>query len=300
MVAPASKVPIRLAAITDEFSPDLDVALDAMKSVGMTGVELRTIGGRNIVELSDDDIERSVAAARARAMEIVSIASPLLKCVLPEGPPVDDRFQQDVFGSPFTFEDQPRLTKRVFEIARLTGARIVRVFSYWRTVDPPRCEARVVAALHDLAEQALKDGVRIGLENEYACNVGTAAESARLLERLPHPNLQLIWDPANAFILGDTPYPDGYRLLPRERILHVHAKDCVMRDGRPVWGPIGDMGIRWDGQIRALSQDGYHGWLSLETHWKGPSGDTLEASVICGQRLRELVAAASAGKWSPS
>jgi sugar phosphate isomerase/epimerase len=222
-------------------------------------------------------------------MEIVSIASPLLKCVLPDGPPVDDRFQQDVFGSPFTFDDQPRLTDRVFQITKLTGARIVRVFSYWRTVDPPRCGERVAAALHALAEEAARHGVTIGLENEYACNVGTAEESARLLKRLPHRHLQLIWDPANAFILGDRPYPDGYRLLPHDRVLHVHVKDCVIRDGRAVWGPIGDMGIDWAGQIEALKRDGYGGWLSLETHWKGPSGDTLEASVICGRRLRALI-----------
>jgi L-ribulose-5-phosphate 3-epimerase len=291
MVAPASKQPIRLAAITDEFSPDLEVALEAMTSVGMTGVELRTIGGRNIVDLSDSDIETIVVAARRRQMDIVSIASPLLKCVLPDGPPVDGRFQQDVFGSPFTFEDQPRLTRRVFEIARFTGARIIRVFSYWRTVDPPRCEDRVVAALHALAEEAATHDVTIGLENEYACNVGTAAESARLLHRLAHRHLQLIWDPANAFILGDVPYPDGYRLLPRERIVHVHVKDCVMRDGRGCWGPIGEMGIDWAGHIGALARAGYQGWLSLETHWTGPSGDKLEASVICGQRLRALVAA---------
>ena len=261
-----------------------------MKSVGMTGVELRTIGGRNIVELPDSEIAKSVAATRAREMEIVSIASPLLKCVLPDGPPVDERLQQDVFGSPFTFDDQPRLGRRVFEITKLTGARIVRVFSYWRTVDPLRCEERIVAALHGLAEEASMHGVSIGLENEYACNVGTAAESARLLTRLPHRNVQLIWDPANAFLLGDTPYPEGYQLLPRERILHVHVKDCVIREGRAVWGPIGDMGIDWAGQIAALKHDGYDGWLSLETHWKGPCGDALEASVLCGRRLQALVA----------
>jgi len=288
MVAPASTRPIRLAAITDEFSPDVDVALDAMKSVGMTGVELRTIGGRNIVDLSDSEVAGIVAAAAARDMEIVSIASPLLKCVLPDGPPVDDRFQQDVFGSPFTFDDQPHLANRVSQITKLTGARIVRVFSYWRTVDPLRCEERIVAALYALAEEASRHGVTIGLENEYACNVGTAEESARLLKRLPHPNLQLIWDPANALILGDTPYPDGYQLLPRERVLHVHVKDCIVRDGRAVWGPIGEMGIDWRGQITALKEDAYDGWLSLETHWRGPSGDKLEASVICSRRLREL------------
>jgi L-ribulose-5-phosphate 3-epimerase len=45
---------IPIAAITDEFSPDLDVALEAMQAVGMTGAELRLIAGRNILELSDD------------------------------------------------------------------------------------------------------------------------------------------------------------------------------------------------------------------------------------------------------
>jgi len=288
MVAPASRTPIRLAAITDEFSPNLDVALDAMKSVGMTGVELRTVGGRNIVDLSDSEVERMVAAVTARDMEIVSIASPLLKCVLPDGPAVDDRFQQDVFGSPFTFDDQPRLTRRVFELIRLTRAPMVRVFSYWRTVDPPRCEARIAAALDALADEAARHGVTIGLENEYACNVGTAAESARLLQRVSNDHLQLIWDPANALILGDTPYPTGYRLLPTERIAHVHVKDCVIRDGRAVWGPVGEMGIDWAGQIGALREDGYRGWVSLETHWQGPSGDKLEASLICARRLREL------------
>jgi len=78
MVAPASGQPIRLAAITDEFSPDIDVALDAMRSVGMTGVELRTVGGRNVVDLSDSEIAKIAAAVTVRGMEIVSIASPLL------------------------------------------------------------------------------------------------------------------------------------------------------------------------------------------------------------------------------
>jgi L-ribulose-5-phosphate 3-epimerase len=285
--------PIRIAAITDEFSPDLDVALDAMHAAGVQGVELRTVRGINIVDLSDRDIDDALRAAERRGMPIVSLASPLLKCVLPDAPPVDGRFQQDVFGSPFTFDDQPRLTRRVFELATRTGARIVRVFSYWRTIDPARCEDRVVDALRALADEAATRGVTIGLENEFACNVGTARESVRVLQRLPHPNLKLIWDPANAFILGETPFPDGYQTLPQDRLLHVHVKDCVLEDGRPVWGPPGTS-IDWAGQVRALTRDGYRGWLSLETHWTGPSGNKLEASDICARQLRQLIAAAAA------
>jgi L-ribulose-5-phosphate 3-epimerase len=284
---------IPIAAITDEFSTtDLDVALDAMAGLGMTGVELRVVFGRNIIDLANEEIDVIRKAVAAKGMRILSIASPVLKCVLPDAPALDARFQQDVFGSAYTFEDQARLADRAFEIAARTGAGIIRVFSYWRTVDPDRCFDRVAASLHELADRAAEAGVVIGLENEHACNVATAAESAALLAAVDHRALQLIWDPANAFILGETVFPDGYERLPFHRIGHVHAKDCHVRDHKPVWGLLGAMGIDWRGQVLALARDGYRGSISLETHWRGADGNRLEASLQCGRALRALVDAA--------
>jgi sugar phosphate isomerase/epimerase len=279
-----------IAAITDEFATDdLDVALGAMAEIGMTGAELRVVSDRNIIDLTDDEVALARERVEARGMRVLSIASPLLKCVLPDGPPIDERFQQDVFGSAYTFEDQPRLTRRALEIAEKTGAGIIRVFSYWRTVDPDAVHDRIAQALGDLADQALDRGLIIGLENEHACNVGTGAEAARMLRSVDHPALKLIWDPANAFVLGETPYPAGYAMLPADRIVHVHAKDCVMSGTKPVWGPLGEMSIDWRGQVAALVRDGYRGALSLETHWRGLDGDRLQASIICGRNLKELV-----------
>ena len=280
----------RTAAITDEFSPDLETALGGMAAVGMTGAELRLISGRNMIDLDDREVDRVRAAVEARGMRVVSLASPLLKCVLPDAPPLDTRIEHDVFGSPYNFADQPRLTKRAFDIAERTGAGIIRVFSYWRTVEPERCFAAAASALHELAEEAVKRGVVIGLENEQACNAGTGDEAARLLALVDHPALKALWDPANASILGETPYPDGYRRLPPARIAHVHAKDCIVSDHKPTWGAVGEMGVDWKGQIAALRRDGYAGWISLETHWTGPNGDKFEASTICGRNLQSLLA----------
>ena len=280
---------IRLAAITDEFSPDLDVALEAMASIGMTGVELRTIDGRNIVDLDDDAVDRICAQVAARGMSVVSIASPILKCVLPNGPALDTRFQQDAFASRHTFADQPRLTERAFEIAERTGARIIRVFSYWRTVEPDRVFDDVVEALRRLAVLAEPRGIAIGLENEHACNVGTAAETARVMTAIDHPALGVIWDPANALVAGEVPFPAGYRQLTPARIVHVHAKDCDVSGHTPTWGPIGEMSVDWVGQVAALKRDGYTGWISLETHWPGLGGDKREASLICGRNLIRLL-----------
>jgi sugar phosphate isomerase/epimerase len=279
-----------IAAITDEFSPaDLDASLRRMAEVGMTGAELRVAFGKNMIDLSDDEVAKVREAVTAHGMEVVSLASPLLKCVLPDSPPLDSRVQHDVFGSAHTYEDQPRLTRRAFEVAERTGAKIIRVFSYWRTVEPLKTYDRVASALAALGDEAARRGMTIALENEHACNVATAAETAALLATFRHPAVKVLWDPANASILGEVPFPDGYAKLPVDQIIHVHAKDCFVKDFKPTWGPVGEMGIDWRGQIDALVRDGYKGWISLETHWTGPNGDKFEASTICGRNLKALV-----------
>src|SRR5450432_2867001 len=48
-----------IAAITDEFSPNLADALPFMQEIGMTGAELRVIDGKNILDLNNDELERT-------------------------------------------------------------------------------------------------------------------------------------------------------------------------------------------------------------------------------------------------
>ena len=194
----------------------------------------------------------------------------------------------------------------------------MRVFSYWRTVRPEVCFARIWEELAALADAAAREGLTIGLENEHACNIATGGELARALTAVDHPNLKAVWDPANALVAGDIPYPVGYSGLVAERIGHIHAKDCRIVDGRPVWGPLGQCGngwreqmeatlagragnsrnrggVDWRGQMVALWRDGYRGWISLETHWEGPGGDRLQGSAICARNLRKLVEEAGEG-----
>jgi sugar phosphate isomerase/epimerase len=282
---------LRIASITDEFSPDLEKALPPMQKIGMTGAELRVVFWKNIMDLTDDELKRARDLLRDYNMEVISIASPILKCVLPGGPEVDSRFQHDIFASKHTFEDQPRLAEHAFKIAKFMNVKIIRVFSYWRTVEPERCFDGIVRALEDLSRKAAQEDLIIGLENEHACNLATAAETAKALAAVQHPNLKLVWDPANAFVSGENPFPHGYGLLPKDRIVHVHTKDCHMEGHKPIWGPLGTRQVDWKGQISALLADGYGGWLSLETHWPGPNGDKMEGSYICGWNLRGLAAA---------
>jgi sugar phosphate isomerase/epimerase len=279
-----------LCAITDEFSPELRKAIPVMQEIGMTGAELRVIDGKNILDLSNEEWKRAKELLDEAGLKVVSIASPVLKCVLPDAPELDKRFEHDVFASQHSYADQSRLAERAIEAAKFFGASIVRVFSYWRTVKPEQCFDRVAEALCTLANLGKSVGITIALENEHACNVATASETARVLAAVPHPNLGIVWDPANAFVAGEHPFPEGYSRLPKERIVHVHAKDCHMEAGRPIWGPLGTRHVSWKEQMQALVHDGYRGFISLETHWSGPARDKLEASRICGWNLRGLAA----------
>ena len=67
---------LTIGAITDEFSSDLGVALDAMSEVGMSGVELRVVDGKNVIDLTDDELEGVRRRILARGMHVVGIASP--------------------------------------------------------------------------------------------------------------------------------------------------------------------------------------------------------------------------------
>jgi sugar phosphate isomerase/epimerase len=122
------------------------------------------------------------------------------------------------------------------------------------------------------AEQA---GVTLALENVRSCWGNSGHNTAQIVERVDSPWLQVIWDPANSFVCGETPYPDGYRAV-QSQICHVHLKDAVVEDastGLTRWERIGDGGVGLAAQMAALRDDGYTGCVSIETHWSPPGGD---------------------------
>lgn len=284
-----------VAVITDEFTQDFERVCRTAVEMGIPALELRTIWDKNIVDMNDEEVHQVEHLAKELGLKVVSIASPVFKCTLPDGGDIDHRFEQDAFHSAHIYEDQPRILARSLELANVFEAPIVRVFSFWRTVEPAKITSRIIEALQGAIEKAAAAGVKIGLENEHACNIATASESAPVLDAIQHPNFGLVWDPANCYIAGEVPYPDGYGRLAANRILHVHAKDGVLAPGsdRMTWGDVGAGEVDWTGQLSAMVRDGYAGMVSLETHWGGPGGDKFKGSTICAKSLQRLVAEAA-------
>ena len=269
----------QLSVITDEISHDFGHALEvAANEFGLGFVELRGLWKKNIVNLDEKETAEAKALLAKYDLKVTDIASPLFKVDWPGAPKSKFSPTGAAYGSSYTFEQQDEVLERSIAAAKAFGTNKVRMFDYWQLGDDKPYREAMDAKLRDAASKAAKKDIILLLENEYECNSATGAQAARTLAAVPNKNFMLNWDPANAGAAGETPFPDGYAKLPKERIGHVHLKDVMTKpDGKFGWAAMGRGTIQFVEQFRALARDGYRGTMSLETHWNG--GGTPEEST---------------------
>jgi L-ribulose-5-phosphate 3-epimerase len=264
-----SSSPFRVAVINDEISQDFGHACEvAAREFRMQWIELRSMWKKNIVNLDEKEVAEASRILQKYQLKVTDIASPLFKVDWP-GAPKSKFSSEGGFRADFTYGQQGEVLDRAIAMAKAFKADRVRCFDFWRLGDQAPYRAAINEKLRQAAEKCGQQGITLVLENEPSCNTATGAESAKVLDAVSSPHLMLNWDPGNAATLGETPYPDGYDLLPKNRIGHCHCKDAVKTAKGYDWAPVGGGVIDWGGQFKALKRDGYRFAVSLETHWSG-------------------------------
>jgi L-ribulose-5-phosphate 3-epimerase len=285
--------PFKIAVINDEITQDFGHACEvAAKEFGMEWIELRGMWNKNLLKLDAKEIEEARRILERNKLRVTDIASPLFKVDWKDAPKSKYSPKRDQFNADFTFDQQDDVLERCIELAKAFRTDRVRCFDFWRLEDQAPFRAAINQKILDAANTAGKKGITLVLENEGSCNTATGAEAAKLLASINSPYLMLNWDPGNAAARGETPFPDGYNLLPKNRIGHCHCKDAVKKAGGQGydWAPVGGGIIDWVGQFRALRQDGYHHATSLETHWRGagtPEESTRQSWAGMKQQLQK-------------
>jgi len=290
------KSPFRIAVINDEITQDFGRACEvASKEFGMEWIELRGMWNKNLLRLDVKEIEEARRILDKYQLRVTDIASPLFKVDWPAAPKSKFSPKRDQFNADFTFDQQDEVLERSIELARTFQTDRIRLFDFWRLEDQAPYRAAMNEKLRDAAEKAAKKNIILLLENEPACNTATAAEAVKVLGAVSSPSLMLNWDPGNAAERGEKPYPDGYALLPKDRIGHCHCKDATKKpDGSGYqWAAMGRGVIDWAGQFKALRLDGYHFAVSLETHWRG-AGTPEESTRQSWAGMKEALQTAGA------
>ncbi len=292
-IDPPMKSPFRVAVINDEISQDFGRACEvASREFGMEWIELRSMWNKNLLKLDAQEIEEARRILKKNKLRVTDIASPLFKVDWPGAPKSKYSPKRDQFNAGFTFEQQDEVLERSIELAKAFQTDRIRCFDFWRLDDQDPYRLAMNEKLRNASENAAKKHVTLVLENEPACNTATAAEAAKVLGAISSPNLMLNWDPGNAAERDEKPYPDGYNLLPKDRIGHCHCKDAAKKpDGSGYeWAAMGRGIVDWVGQFKALKRDGYRFAVSLETHWRGagtPEESTRQSWAGIKKELHE-------------
>ncbi len=283
--------PFRIAVINDEISQDFGRACEvASREFGMRWIELRGMWDKNVVDLDSKNVAEVQRILQKYELSVTDIASPLFKVDWPGAPKSRFSPKHDQFHAGYGFAQQDEVLERAIERAKQFHTDRVRCFDFWRLDDQVPHRAAINDRLRDAAQKASKQDITLVLENEPACNTATGSEASVVLRAVT--SLMLNWDPANAAAAGERSYPDGYDLLPRDRIRHCHCKD-VTRRGKEDWAAMGRGIIDWTGQFQALKRDGYHYAVSLETHWDG-GGTPEESSRQSWAGMKKLLQKAGA------
>ena len=206
----AAAGPFNLSILTDEISQDFGRACEvASREFGMGYVDLRESGGKNIMNWDAAQIAEARRVLERFTLRVACIASPIFKVDWPGAPKSSFSPARDEFGASFTYPQQQELLERAFELAREFNTDRIRIFDFWRLEDQKPHRAAIDEVVRAAAVKAGARGLTLVLENEYACNTATGAESARLLAAIPEKALQLTWDPGNAQWRDEVPFPAG-------------------------------------------------------------------------------------------
>jgi len=126
-----------------------------------------------------------------------------------------------------------------------------------------------------LTERAAPTGVVLLHENEKEIYGDIPERVLDIVESVGSPALRLAWDPANFVQVGVRPFTEGYAQL-RPHLEYVQIKDAHASDGTVTVAGDGDGEVRET--VRALRDDGFDGFFSLEPHL----GDTNAFGAFSG------------------
>lgn len=273
----------RISFITDEVAASPEEAIAFAQKYGLKWVELRGLpmaqGYKHYELLSPAELSQAARQLREAGLKVSFFNASGIKTAIPGTEPLRVPKSPDWREvAQRNFDTRMENLRTAIAAAHTFGVDKVRVFTFARVAEPEKLFPRLADILGEMGEVAGREGIRLLIENEASCNVGTCAEMAALIKLLPEKTFGLNWDANNGQSSHERPYPDGYNRLPKNRILNVHMH------GRTLLDP--EKKLDWAAIFAALDRDGYRGCAGLETHYF--DGTKIEKSHLCLEQLRAI------------
>jgi sugar phosphate isomerase/epimerase len=234
-----------LSGFADEISPDPRMQCEVLRGLDISWLEMRSAWNVRAPALTDAQVTTLRAVFEDHEIRVSSIGSPIGK-----------------IGVTDSFAAHLEEFDRTVAVAERLAAPYIRLFSFY-TDHPDRDREEVLLRMRALTDRVRGRDVTLLHENEKGIYGCTPARCRDIVEAIGSEQLRLAWDPANFVQCGVRPFTDGYALL-RPYLAYVQVKDARLGDGEVQVAGAGDG--EWPETIRALRDDGFEGFFSMEPH----------------------------------
>lgn len=213
------------SAFADEAGDTVEEQIDALKSNGMSMIEIRLFGSDFICNMSMDRVKEIKKQLDDGGISVWSLGSSIGK-----------------IGIKDDYAAHLEKMRYVLEIAHALETDNLRMFSFYipKGEDPYVYRDEVMERMSRLSEEAKGSSIALCHENEKDIYGDNAARCLEILEKLPE--YHAVFDPANFVQVGQDTM-EAWKLL-KPYVKYLHIKDALA-DGTvvPAGEGIGNVGF---------------------------------------------------------
>lgn len=267
-----------LSGFADEISADLDVQVATLERLNVSGLDLRSVGGVNVLDLSLEDLQRVHDACAEHGLHVQAIGSPVNK----------------VQFEPLNEAREYEKLRKAIKAAHRVNVKRIRIFTPMVPDDQHDAAAAKVISWMLLQKKLAQDeGIVLIHENDDRYWAAHPANAKRLMETIGNDSFRFAFDFANTVLQGYRTMTDWFPwIVPYIDTLHI--KDAIQTEHKIV--PAGEGEGELLEAFRYLVSEGWSGPLTVEPHLAaaGPlggfSGEELFAVAV--DALRNVAAQA--------
>ena len=251
-----------ISGFTDEVSDDLDVQIKALRELGWNYIDLRTVNGKNVSLLSDEEFARVHRKLEEHGITIACFGSTVANW----GREVNSDLETDL--------EELRTSIRHMHTA---GVKYIRIMSYKVSEPEPLgtpMEEQVITSIKQIVEIAEDNGVVCLHENCQTWGGQSHQHCLRLLDAVDSPALRLVYDTGNPVSMKDVSgidpyyYQDSYLFFDqvKEFVDYIHIKDAVVENDEPRYMFPGEGGGRVREILKSVAEERPGIPISIEPH----------------------------------
>ena len=251
---------MKLTGFTDEAANDLDGQIKVTKALGWGYLSARTIGNKNIHDISEKEFAAVCQKLNAANIEVAEFGA----LIGSWGKEIESDWE-------ITLGEINRCIPRMQKLK----VKYARVMSYaQKPWGGDQFEKERFKRLNEIVARFADAGLQAIHENCMNWGGFSADHTLRLLEEVP--GLQLVFDTGNPVFQRDRSKPEPqpwqnafefYKKI-KHAVVHIHVKDGIMHaeNGEPEYTFAGMGEANLSAILADLKKDNYQGFIAMEPH----------------------------------